>query len=180
MTAISREPTTMPSENLITYLSDHMAASTAAVELLGNLKAVADEKHAAELDALRAEIEKDREVLRLILHDAGGEESVIKKAGAWVAEKLALGKFKIENFNAGSLGEYEALEMLSLGIAGKAGLWQALTVIGRAASTAAGADEGLGSDAQDIPDLQTLLWRAERQREIVETWRIAKAREIFC
>ena len=154
----------MLEDTLLTYLADHLAASTAAVELLHHLKEAADEKRALEIESLTAEIEKDREVLRAFLHDAGGEESMMKKAGAWAAEKLALGKFKMNDINAGSLGELEALEMLSLGIEGKACLWKALSVVS--------VGEGL--------DLQGLLWRGERQREIVETWRIAKVRQLFC
>lgn len=156
----------MANNSLITYLSDHLAASTAAVELLGNLKDAAEPKRASEIQALIAEIELDRDALRDILHRAGGEESSMKKAGAWAAEKLALGKLAVEDLHEGSLGEMEALEVLSLGIEGKAGLWRALSVV--------------GPEAVEPMDLQTLLWRAARQREIVETWRIAAARVALC
>lgn len=180
--AAGLEASSMPNENLLTYLGDHLAASVAAVEMLGSLKAAANEKHAAEIEALLGEIEMDREALRKILRRAGGEESAIKKAGAWAAEKVALMKFKYHDLGKGSLGEFEALEMLSLGIAGKAGLWKALSVIGLGAAAWPSAEPNAGAEAEagEVPDLQTLLWRAERQREIVETWRIAKAREIFC
>lgn len=152
-------------ENLRTYLSDHLAGSLAAVKLLDHLiKASTAIVRQAAMKLLRHEIESDQEILRQVLQTLGAEESVWKDAGAWLAEKLALGKLKIADLATGHLGELEALEMLSLGIEGKTSLWVAL-----------------GGIQDDYPEVE-LDWmgleeRARRQRQQVETWRLQTARD---
>lgn len=154
----------MSKENLHAYLSDHLAGSVAAVKLLDHLaNACTSEVRQAAMRLLRQDIEIDQETLRRLLHEWGSVESLWKDAGAWISEKLILGKLKLSDLSTGHLGELEALEMLSLGIEGKASLWVAL-----------------GGVEDDYPEVEFdwvgLESRARQQRQQVETWRLQTAR----
>ena len=77
------------SEALRTYLNDHLAGSVAAVELLDHLLTIlADDDRRAVLVTVRKDVEEDQEVLRQILHGVGAHESIIRKAAAWLTEKI--------------------------------------------------------------------------------------------
>ena len=115
---------------------------------------------------LRADVVADLEVLRKLLQRFS-KESVIRKAGAWIAEKMARAKIKVAGDKAGELGLVQALEILVLGITGKQLLWRALSA-------------SLG----DSPllrgvDLGKLEERAIDQLERVETRRLEAARQVF-
>ena len=57
----------------------------------------------------------------------------MRKAAAWLTEKLGRAKFRFDDDGHGELRTMEALEALGLGIQGKLALWRALEVV--AAST---------------------------------------------
>ena len=117
-------------ENLLTYLNDHLAGSVAAVELLSHL---VQGSHNGGMKAfflrLRKEIEEDQNVLRDFVKSIGGEESTMKKVGAWLMEKVTRLKLRQETDDNG-FGVFEALEGLALGIQGKRALWRSLSVAG--------------------------------------------------
>ena len=105
----------MSRETLGIYLNDHLTGSVFAVETLerllsGNHPALPKEA----LQGLLSEIEADRDVLRGLLEKAEVEEHLVKKAAAWLSEKL--GRMKLDE---GPLGRMEMLETLALGISGK-------------------------------------------------------------
>jgi hypothetical protein len=110
------------------YLHDHLAGSNFAIELLGSLR---DQEAHPELASfavkLLAEIEKDAGLLRGVLEQVGKSPLDLKEALAWVAEKAS--RFKLQHQQPDSLGTFEALETLSLGIMGKLALWNVLPVI---------------------------------------------------
>lgn len=113
------------SDSLATYLQDHLAGSNFAVELLEFLR----DQHTGEPLAgfaaeLLTEIQHDREVLQGIVHQAGGSGSLLKDAATWLGEKVSRLKLSRDAF-----GTFEALEALTLGIAGKLALWRALAKI---------------------------------------------------
>ena len=118
----------MSSDSLATYLNDHLAGSVAALELLDHLLKDGIEG-SGELARVRAEIEQDQQTLRQILADVGGKESSVRKAAAWLSEKLGQAKLRWDAREHGALRSLEALEALALGIQGKAGLWRALAAI---------------------------------------------------
>jgi len=91
----------------------------------------------------------------------------VRKAGAWVAEKLSRAKIRLSDSEEGQMGLLHALEGLVLGITGKRGLWTALAVA-----------------ADSLPQLRELDYerlekRASEQCDRVEAKRLEVAREVF-
>jgi hypothetical protein len=114
-------------ENLSSYLNDHLAGSVAARELLDRLidtyKETPLERFFREL---RDEIEADQETLKELIASLGEEESAVRKAGAWIAEKFSRATIQLSETGKGQMGLFFALEGLALGIRGKQSLWRAL------------------------------------------------------
>jgi hypothetical protein len=153
--------------HLQTYLNDHLAGSIAAVELLDHLIGHHEGNPLGIFFRdLRSEISTDQETLRTLMGKLGAEESGIRKAGAWIAQKI--GQMKIGLADAGDrFGLLQALEALTLGIAGKKLLWRSL-----------------GAIASCVPELEgtdfrALEMRAEEQITRVEAERLRAARQIF-
>jgi len=140
-------------EALATYVEDHLAGATAGLELLEALSA---QHQGALARRLLPEVEHDRRTLERIARslDAG---SVLKEAGAWVAEKVS--RLKLHRDAKGLLGTFEALEAMSLGVLGKRALWRALAVAARSDPRLGGIDfDGLAASA----DRQHALLEEER------------------
>jgi hypothetical protein len=150
---------------LTTYLNDHLAGSVAAIELLDHLRKTSKGTPREKLLAsLHSEIEEDQRVLQELLRAAGGKESRVRKATAWVAEKLGEAKLKLDDPGSGELQLLEALESLALGIQGKLSLWRALEVV-----------RDRIPELREI-DLATLERRALEQHRRVEDERLRVAR----
>jgi hypothetical protein len=117
----------MSAEALRTYLNDHLAGSVAAVELLDHLASIhkGSEREQFFL-SIRQEVEENQTILRELLRDVGGKESRVRKAAAWLTEKLGEVKLQLDDPKNGDLRRLEALETLSLGIQGQMALWRAL------------------------------------------------------
>jgi hypothetical protein len=123
----------MKNDNLILYLNDHMAGSVGALELIERLIRSYEGRPIAQFcSEIKREVEADQKVLRDVMKALDIEESSLRKAGAWVAEKFSRKKLAIENSEPGTIGLVEALEGLVLGIKGKEGLWSALSAIQKA------------------------------------------------
>lgn len=105
---------------LAIYLRDHLAGSEAARAML---KRAVDGSDGAFYSALDQEIAEDQAALENLIAHLGAEESVVKKAGAWLSEKFSRLKLgDLEN----PLDRFEFLEVLLLGVRGKQALWEAL------------------------------------------------------
>ena len=117
--------------------------------------------------SLRAEIEQDQQIVKLLLRSVGGKESKVRKAAAWLTEKVGEAKLELDDSGNGQLRLLEALETLGLGIQGKLGLWRALS----AASSREPEIQKL-----DLPRLER---RAHDQFERVEAQRLLAARAAF-
>jgi hypothetical protein len=131
-----------------TYLNDHLAGSVAALELLDHLRDVSKGTERERLFAsIHSQVQEDQEVLRGLLHGVGGKESRLRKAAAWLTEKIGEAKLKLDDPGHGDLRMLEALETLELGILGKLALWRALGVV-----------------ADTIPEVRTLDLRKLEQR----------------
>lgn len=144
-------------ENLTQYLKDHLAGSVAALQLMEHLIAgYADQPEAEQMQTLKTEVEADQQQLKRLLDRLGQTEGGIKKAGAWLAEKLLEVKT-----GSGDLGLLESLEVLILGIEGKLRLWRSLECL----------DTGL-----NLPSLQLT---ATSQIHRVEGLRMDAARRAF-
>ena len=155
-------------EILATYLNDHLAGSVVAIELLDHLRELSKGTERERLfTVLKSEIEEDQKVLQGLLRGVGGKESRVRKAAAWLTEKVGEAKLKLDDSGGGELRLLEALETLELGILGKLGLWRAL---------------GVAADL--VPqigklDLNELERRAKEQHDRVETERLKVARAAF-
>jgi hypothetical protein len=155
-------------EKLATYLNDHIAGSVAAIELLDHLiKEQAGQRLEKFLVDIRDEVNADQEVLRELIRKLEVEESPVRKAGAWMVEKLGRAKITFGGDDPGGLGLLQAFEGLALGITGKKLLWRALSTI-----------EANAPQLQGI-DLERLEQRAQEQFERVEKERLHLARETF-
>ncbi len=149
---------------LATYLNDHLAGSVAAIELLDDLiKDQTGQRLEKFLVDLRDDIVADQKVLRDLIGKLDAQESAVRKAGAWIAEKFSQIKFNA----AGDLGLLQALEALALGIKGKELLWRALMTV-----------EANRPQLQGI-GLTQLELRAQEQFARVEEERLHLARETF-
>jgi hypothetical protein len=155
-------------EELATYLNDHLAGSVGAIELLDRLVETYEGQPLGKFfQTVRREIHDDQEQLRGLIQKLGIQESAVRKAGAWIAEKLSRPKIELDDDRQANAGLFLALEALVLGITGKRSLWRAL----RAAS-------------RTLPELARLDYsgleeRAIEQCELVEAKRLELARTVF-
>jgi ABC-type hemin transport system ATPase subunit len=153
------------SKYLATYLNDHLAGSTAVLEVV---RRAARENEGNELGTflsqLSGEIAADREALREIMAGVGVSADRPKLAAAWTAEKLGRLKPNAQLRGYSPLSPLVELEVLLLGITGKLHLWTALADVAD--------DHGL-----DAARLAELSARAERQRSDVEKRRVQVARD---
>jgi len=153
-------------KELDSYLNDHLAGSVSALELLAHwAKLYRGKPLGAFFADLESEIKADQNTLRDLMRSLGVEESKVRQAGAWAAEKLGLARFVIAGGEPGGLGLVLVLEGLIMGITGKQLLWRAL-------------------DAANLPkaegfDFKELQRRAEEQIERIEAERIQAARRAF-
>ena len=150
------------------YLQDHLAGSTAGVELARRTRGANEgTEYGPPLAKIADEIEADRRALQGLMEDFGFGGDPMKNAGAWAVEKL--GRLKLNGSLTGysPLSRMEELEGLLTGITGKKALWTALLQVA--------ADE----PRLDAARLERLRDRAEAQREAVEGLREKAARETF-
>lgn len=158
----------MRDEHLNTYLNDHLAGSVLALELLGK----SGEQNAGTplegvLTRLAAEIEADQAVLKDVIARLGGGENPVKKAVAWMGEKLARLKTDNAPFQYSDLTRLEELELLLLGVRGKLALWEVLEELSASDARLAGLD------------FAGLAARARAQLEEIEKQRRNAARLAF-
>jgi hypothetical protein len=150
------------------YANDHLAGSVGALELLDRL---IDGNKGKPLERffrdLRSEIERDQEVLKELIARLGEKESAVRKAGAWIVEKLSRAKIQLSETEEGKMGLFLALEALALGITGKRMLWRALAAAAENVAQLRG------------PDYAALEERAVEQHDRVETKRLEVARKLF-
>jgi hypothetical protein len=110
------------------YLNDHLAGSTAGVELARRLRASNrdDPEFGPALAEVCAEIEADRETLKAAMDRLGVGQSRLKPLAAMFGERL--GRLKLNGRLRGysPLSRLDELELLQIGVAGKRRLWRAL------------------------------------------------------
>jgi hypothetical protein len=152
----------MSKSNLATYLNDHLAGCTAALDLIGNLERLHRGTNVSTfLISLRSEILADRQELEALMSRQKIATSPPRKAMAWISEKLAEIKLNLDDRAGGPLHLLEALEAIALGIDGKRALWRAL------------ASARVGDIS--VTDLQQLERRAGEQRDRIEAFRLVAA-----
>src|SRR5438874_5944346 len=153
-------------KDLDSYLNDHLAGSISALELIAHWAEVhKGEPLGSFFVATEREIKEDQDTLRNVMRSVGVEESELRQAGAWAAEKIGRARLMMAGDEPGSLGLVLTLEGLIMGITGKKLLWRALA--------AANLPQLSGYDFKELER------RAEQQIERTEAERIRAARQAF-
>ena len=153
-------------KDLDSYLNDHLAGSISALEVIAYWAgAHKGEPLGSFFVETESEIKADQETLRDVMRTLGVEESKMRKAGAWAAEKLGRARLIIAGSEPGSLGLVLTLEGLIMGITGKKHMWRSLA-------------------AAKLPELKSYDFeepqrRAEQQIERIEAERISAVRQAF-
>ena len=147
---------------LAIYLNDHLAGSTAGIELV---KRAAGNNEGTELgsflERLTAEIDEDRQALIEAMDRLGVSRDRMKVTGGWLAEKAGRLKLNGRVLGYSPLSRLVELEGLHLGINGKIAGWRAL--------------KQANAEALAGFDLDRLIERGERQLSELEPFRLDAA-----
>jgi hypothetical protein len=150
------------------YLQDHLAGSTAGLELARRTRGANEgSEYGPPLAKIADEIEADRRALQGVMEDLGFGRDKLKNVAAWGLEKVGRLKLNGEITGYSPLSRMVELEGLLTGITGKWGLWVALLQIAPS------------EPRLDVARLERLRDRAEEQRETVEGLREKAALEVF-
>jgi hypothetical protein len=152
-------------KDLDSYLNDHLAGSISALELIEHWA----EAHKGEplgnfFLEIEREIKADQDTLRDVMRSLGVEESRLRQAGAWVAEKVGRARLMIAGDEPASLGLVLTLEGLVMGVTGKKLLWRTLAAAKLAPLNGY--------------DFEALQRQAEQQIDRIETERMRSVGEI--
>ena len=151
---------------LAVYLNDHLAAATAAHELVKRAASSNEgTEYADVLHELEHEIAEDRAALVRLMERFDVARDRLKVTSAFIGEKLGRLKPNAHLLSYSALSRAEELEILCLGIDGKHALWRALLDLEQA-------DERL-----DPEELQALADRAAAQRAELEPYRLRAVEE---
>ena len=148
------------------YLNDHVAGSTAGLELFR--RAAGSHAGTAAGDVLKrltAEVEEDRDALLGIMRELGFPVRQYKVVAGWAAEKAGRLKLNGRLLSRSPLSSVVELEGLHLGVLGKAAGWRTLRAL-------AASDSRL-----DAAALDRLVVRATAQAAELDALRIAAAQE---
>ncbi len=150
------------------YLNDHLAGATGGLEL-ARRAAASHRGRAADgvLRRLAAEVAQDRAALEAIMAALGIPVRAYKVYAAWIGEKASRLKLNGYLLTRSPLSSLEELEMLRLGVEGKAAGWRTLRVL-------AETDKRLDSSRLD-----ELIARARRQADLLEELRVRAAGQVI-
>jgi predicted DNA-binding ribbon-helix-helix protein len=150
------------------YLQDHLAGSTAGLELARRTRAANEgTEYGPPLAKIADEIDADRRQLQGIMEELGFGGDRAKNIAAWGLEKAGRLKLNGQLTGYSPLSRVVELEGLLTGITGKRAVWVSLLEL-------APQEERL-----DAALLERLRERAEAQRATVEELRERAAREAF-
>jgi|SRR5690349_6040929 len=155
--------------NLIAiYLNDHLAGATGGTELARRAAAAAGGTAlAANLRRFADEVTQDRATLLQIMDKLGVPVRRYKVYAAWAGEKAGRLKLNGHLTSRSPLSSLEELEMLRLGVEGKAAGWRTLRAL-------ADRDSRL-----DPGQLDGLIERARHQSQTLEELRIRASADVI-
>jgi hypothetical protein len=145
------------------YLNDHLAGATGGVALAHRIAGSHDPAQRMTLQRLAADIAHDRRALLDLMAVLEVPVRHYKISAAWAAEKAARLKLNGRLLARSPLSSLEELEMLRLGVEGKAAGWRTLQEL-------AGTDSRLNHDTLD-----ELMARARQQADLLEELRVQAA-----
>ena len=150
------------------YLNDHLAGATAGTELARRMaRSHRGQEESGPLNRLAAEIAQDRSALITIMAALGITARAYKVGAAWIGEKAGRLKFNGSLRARSPLSDLEELELLRLGVEGKAAGWRTLR---------AQADTDTRLDAGHLDEL---ICRASRQAGQLEELRVRAASRVI-
>ena len=150
------------------YLNDHLAGATGGMELARRMAGSHhDPAQQMTLQRLAVEITHDRRALLDLMAALGLPVRHYKFSAAWAAEKAARLKLNGRLLSRSPLSSLEELEMLRLGVEGKAAGWRTLRAL-------ADADSRLDRDRLD-----ELMARARQQADQLEKLRVQTAAHLI-
>ena len=149
------------------YLNDHLAGATAGTELAHRMARSHQREEATLLKRLAAEIARDRTALLDIMAALGIPVRAYKVGAAWMGEKAGRLKFNGRILSRSPVSDLEELELLRLGVEGKAAGWRTLRTL---ADTDARLDAGR---------LDELISQASSQADQLEELRLRAANRVI-
>ena len=153
-------------KDLDSHLNDHLAGSVSALEVIDHWAgAHKGESLGSFFVQIETEIKADQETLRGVMDALGVEESKVRQAGAWVAEKVGRARLMIAGDEQDGLGLVLTLEGLIMGVHGKELLWRALATLNL-------------PQLKDF-DFGELQNRAQQQMERMAAERLRAAQRVF-
>jgi hypothetical protein len=160
---------TEPSRQLMIsiYLNDHLAGATAGTQLARRMaRSHQGREEGSDLQVIATEIGRDRTALLEIMAALGVTVRGYKAGAAWVGEKAGQLKFNGRFRTRSPLSDLEELELLRLGVEGKAAGWRTLRA-------QADTDPRLAAG-----QLDELITRAKTQASQLEELRIRAASRV--
>ena len=150
------------------YLNDHLAGATAGTELAHRVaRTHRAQGQDGQLKGLAVEVAQDRAALIGMMKALDIPVRAYKVCAAWVGEKAGRVKFNGRLLARSPLSDLEELELLRLGVEGKAAGWRTLR-------TLADTDRRL-----DPAHLDELMSRARRQADLLEELRVRAAEQVI-
>jgi hypothetical protein len=157
-----------PQGLLAIYLNDHLAGATGGLELARRTAVwypVPGQQ--AALEGLAADIAQDRQALLDLMTALGVPVRRYKVGVAWAAEKVGRLKLNGSLLSRSPLSNLEELEMLRLGVEGKAAGWRTLREVAKA------------DDRLRPGSLDELIARAREQASLLEELRVQAAAQLI-
>jgi hypothetical protein len=150
------------------YLNDHLAGATAGTDLAHRMaRTNRVQGQGGQLKRLAAEVAQDRAALISMMKALGIPIRAYKVYAAWVGEKAGRVKFNGRLLTRSPLSDLEELELLRLGVEGKAAGWRTLRTL---------AD----TDSRQNPaHLDELISQARRQADLLEELRVRAAEQVI-
>ncbi|MFF7203430.1 MULTISPECIES: hypothetical protein [unclassified Streptomyces] len=150
------------------YLNDHLAGSTGGVELLRrSARSHRSSSIGRELARLAAEVAADREALLRLMAQLGVPPQRAKVALGWIGEKAGRLKFNGRVASRSPLSDVLELEVMRLGVEGKASCWRTLRALAES------------DDRLDAVLIDGLLDRAKEQAAALEALRTSVAADVL-
>jgi hypothetical protein len=151
-------------DQLGAYLTDHLAGSTAGVNLARQIQGESEGTPLGTfITGLVADIESDQKVLEGLIERLAIERSPLKQAATWAAERMSRIRFNPVSLGSKQLELLMELEALWMGVCGKLSLWESLDEL-------KATDERLSS-----LDTANLIARAQSQADGLRIQRRAMA-----